>query len=201
MKNHTIIYFVRHAEPDFNVHDDYSRPLTAKGEKDCALVTGFLREKDIFAVLSSPFKRAKDTVAPFAKSVGLSIREIEDFRERKVADEWIRPFREFTEKQWADFSYKLPGGESLSEVQGRNIAALEQVLHEYRGKSIVIGTHGTALSTIIHHFDDTYGFEGFSAMKVCFPWVAKMEFDDTGSCIGIEKIDILDLHHAPRKSV
>jgi 2,3-bisphosphoglycerate-dependent phosphoglycerate mutase len=116
-----------------------------------------LQDKEIDVVLSSPFKRAKDTVTPFAESAGLAVREITDFRERKVADEWILPFKEFCQKQWEDFSYKLENGESLSEVQARNIAALESVLREYAGKNIAVGTHGTALSTIIHYFDDTYG--------------------------------------------
>jgi len=68
------------------------------------------------------------TVETFARKANLKIRTIDDFRERKVDDAWIKPFEEFTGKQWADFSYKLPAGESLSEVQNRNIAALQRVL-------------------------------------------------------------------------
>jgi 2,3-bisphosphoglycerate-dependent phosphoglycerate mutase len=171
------------------VQDDFSRPLTEKGRADCALVAEFLRHKNIDAVLSSPFLQARDTVAPFAAAAGLEIRTIDDFRERKVADEWILPFPEFTQKQWADFSYKMENGESLSEVQARNIAALEGVLREYAGKNIAVGTHGTALSTIIHYYDGTYGHEGFDAMKRIFPWVVKMEFNEDG-CMGMEKIDL-----------
>ncbi|MCL2199471.1 MAG: NUDIX domain-containing protein [Defluviitaleaceae bacterium] len=186
----TTVYFVRHAEPDFNVYDDFSRPLTDKGMVDCALVTEFFGDKGVTVVLSSPFKRAFDTVLPFAESVGLEVRIIEDFRERKVADEWILPFADFTGKQWADFSYKLENGECLAEVQARNVSALEGVLREYRGETIVVGSHGTALSTIIHHYDNTYGYEGFNAMKRIFPWIAKLEFDDHDNCMGIEKIDL-----------
>ena len=31
----TKIYFVRHAKPNYLVHDDYSRLLTEEGSKDC----------------------------------------------------------------------------------------------------------------------------------------------------------------------
>jgi len=31
----------------------------------------------------------------------------------------------------------------------------------YEGKNIVIGTHGTALSTIINYYDSTYGYDDF----------------------------------------
>ena len=187
----TRIYFIRHAEPDFNVHDDFSRPLTAKGESDRTLVEEFLADKNIDVVLSSPFKRAFDTVETFARKANLTIRTIDDFRERKVDDTWIHPFDEFTGKQWADFSYKLPAGESLSEVQKRNIATLERVLEEYQGKNIVIGTHGTALSTIIHYYDNTYGYEGFTAMKLLFPWVAQLDFKGN-ECTNIKKINLFN---------
>jgi len=186
----TTVYFVRHCEPNFDVHDDFSRPLTDKGMADCALVTEFFRNRAVSVVISSPFKRAFDTVSPLAESLGLDVRVVDDFRERKVADEWILPFEDFTVRQWADFSYKLEKGECLAEVQARNIAALEGVVREYAGETIVVGSHGTALSTIIHFYDNTYGYDGFYAMKRCFPWIAKLEFDDSGNCMGIEKIDL-----------
>ena len=37
----THLYYVRHAQPDYSVHDDLTRPLTEKGMRDCALVTDF----------------------------------------------------------------------------------------------------------------------------------------------------------------
>lgn len=32
----THLYYVRHAQPDYSVHDDLTRPLTEKGMRDCA---------------------------------------------------------------------------------------------------------------------------------------------------------------------
>ena len=153
----TTIYFVRHAEPNYENHDDMSRELSDKGLKDRRLVTDFLMDKEIDAVLSSPYKRAVDTVREFADAKGLEIKKIEDFRERKVESEWIEDFVEFCKKQWNDFEYKLSDGECLNEVQKRNISALNHVLEEYSGKNVVIGSHGTALSTIINYFDSTFG--------------------------------------------
>lgn len=62
----TEVYFVRHAEPNYDNHEDTTRELTEKGLKDRALVTEFLRDKEIDCVLSSPYKRAVDTVGDFA---------------------------------------------------------------------------------------------------------------------------------------
>ena len=62
----TNIYFVRHAEPNYNNHDDLTRELSPKGMTDRELVTAFLADKQVDIVLSSPYKRAVDTVTHFA---------------------------------------------------------------------------------------------------------------------------------------
>ena len=109
----TTIYFIRHAQSDSNVREDAIRPLTEKGLNDCALVTEFLRDKKIDAVLSSPYKRAVDTVSGFAEAAGLKLQTVEDFRERRFGSAWIDDFKAFFKEQWADFSSRQPDGESL----------------------------------------------------------------------------------------
>lgn len=104
----TNIYFVRHAEPNFNNHDDETRELSEKGMADRKLVTDFLTDKKIDAVLSSPFKRAVDTVKDFADIYGYEISIMNDFRERKVDSGWIENFYEFSKKQWEDFEQIRP---------------------------------------------------------------------------------------------
>ncbi|MCL2077546.1 MAG: histidine phosphatase family protein [Oscillospiraceae bacterium] len=187
----TTVYFIRHAESDYSVRDEVARPLTQKGLADCRFVTEFLSDKSINAVLSSPFRRAVDTVSDFAQRNKLKTEIIENFKEHKWGDEWLSQPDFFTliERQWADFDYKLYGGESLSEVQIRNIAALRQALAKYNGKNIAIGTHATALSTIINYYDNTYGYKDFMAIVDLMPWAVKMSFDGE-NCREIEKINL-----------
>jgi len=189
----TTVYFIRHAESDSSVYDSKTRPLTEKGMKDLALVTAFLQDKNIDVVLSSPFKRAVDTIAGFAEGKGLQIGLIEDFKEHDtISDNYpSSDFFTFISKYWTDFHYRVPGDESLFELQKRNIAALDNVLVEYRNKTIAIGTHGMALSTIINYYDPTYEFENFLDMVKLKPWVVRMDFNDDG-CVGMEKIDLFN---------
>ena len=191
----TTIYFVRHAEPNYENHDDLERELSHKGLRDRALVTQFLSDKRISVVLSSPYKRAVDTVSEFAKHKKINIVTIDDFRERRVNSEWIPNFDAFCRKQWEDFQYKLTDGESLSEVQKRNIAALQSVLETYQGKNIVIGTHGTALSTIINYYDKDFGYCDFQKIKKLMPWVVRMEFD-LECCVTITQYDLFKEEHS-----
>lgn len=188
----TTVYFVRHAEPNYNNHDDMSRELTNKGLQDRKLVTDFLSDKHIDVILSSPYKRAVDTVCDFAKTVNLDIEIIEDFKERRIESEWIADYNKFCRKQWKNFDYKLSDGESLKEVQSRNIVALNSVLETYNGKNIVIGSHGTALSTIINYYDKTFGYSDFEKIKNLMPWIVKFTFEDN-VCTDIHQYNLFEL--------
>lgn len=173
----TNVYFVRHAQPNYDNHNDLERELTVKGLEDRKRVTAFLLDKSIDVVLSSPYKRAVDTVKDFADHAGLTISIIHDFRERKIGSEWIDDFESFCIRQWENFTYKLSDGESLGEVQDRNITALQKVLKTHKNKSIVIGTHGTALSTILNAYDPSFGYQDFQRIRHYMPWIVKLTFD------------------------
>jgi len=178
MPMNTNIYFVRHAEPDYSVHDDATRPLTPKGELAAIAVAGYFEDKEIDAVLSSPYKRAVDTIKPFAINSNLEVKLVYDFRERKIDSCWIEDFKGFTQRQWSDFNYKLSDGESLSEVQTRNVAALTEMLDEFAGKNVIIGSHGTALSTIINHFNPSFSYAEFEKIRAKMPWIVKFTFQN-----------------------
>ena len=185
----TTVYFVRHATSNFNNHDDLTRELTAQGLKDRELVTAFLRDKGIDAIFSSPYKRAVDTIKEFADDRKMEIVFISDFRERKVGGSWIENFDSFCKEQWEDFDFKLSEGESLREVQKRNIRALDQLLETYADKNIAVGSHGTALCTIINYFDPSFGYNEFEQIKNLMPWIVKFSFEGN-KCLEIEKINL-----------
>jgi 2,3-bisphosphoglycerate-dependent phosphoglycerate mutase len=186
----TIIYLIRHAQPDFAVHNDMERPLTEVGLESCNKVISYLLDKQITEVLSSPYKRALDTVQGFADLCGRVVLPVYDLRERAVDTDWIEDFSEFVSKQWENFDYKLEGGESLNQVQTRCIRALEAIVSQHQNKNIVIGSHGTAISTIINYYDKDYGLDHFNRIRGIMPFVAKLVFEDKG-CSSIEIIDIM----------
>lgn len=182
----TTIYFIRHAEPDFSIHDDLTRPLTAKGRQDAHLLVKYFEDKQIDAVISSPFCRAIETVNDIAELIHTKVILIEDFRERRVDSCWIDDFNGFVKRQWENFDYRLSDGECLREVQSRNIAALQNVLITYPDKNLVIGSHGTALSTIINYYDPSFGYEDFNQIRTRMPWVVRMTFE-AEKCVEIAK--------------
>ena len=184
----TTIIFVRHAATNLQNHDERLRELSPEGMADRKRVTEYLCAKRIDAVLSSPYRRAVDTVSDYAQTQGFSIERIETFRERELPG-WIEDFDAFVKRQWEDFDYKRPGCESLREAQSRCVAAMEAVLRRYAGKTVVIGTHGVALSAVINYYDRGFGYREFAQIKGVMPWIVELDFDEAGTCTEIRQYD------------
>lgn len=186
----TEVYFIRHAQSDRTARDDRTRPLTLEGLKDSERVAEVLREKGITHIISSPYTRAIQTVSPLARALKIRIETNDDLRERHAGKWHGDRFFDFIEKQWADHDFKIEGGESLKEVQGRNIKALKEILKNYEGETIAIATHGMALSTIINYFYPKYGFTEFLKIADLMPLIIKttLEVHSDIVCTDISKI-------------
>ena len=169
----TGLFFVRHAQPDVGWEDDRTRPLTHIGLEDCRKVTAALKNYKIDFFYSSPYKRSIDTLLDCANKFCMIIPTDERLREREKG---INSFQ-FVEKRWQDFSFCEENGESLACVQQRNIQALTEILNKHPNQNIVIGTHGTALSTVLHYYDPTFGFEGFKRIWFSMPYIIKLDFE------------------------
>lgn len=185
----TRIYFVRHAQPDFSWNDDLTRPLTSEGIVDSRQVTKTLANVHLDYVISSPYFRSMKTIEECAKKHDLVINTDIRFRERESGYESnnMNMFR----KRWSDFDYHEENGESLRSVQERNIAALNEVLEINRNKSILIGTHGTALSTILNYYNNSFGCDDFLRIIDYMPYIIRLDFDYK-ICVGQEELLIIE---------
>ena len=171
----TKIYFVRHAQPEHAWEDDRTRPLTGEGKKDSAIVFEFLKDKHVDAFYSSPYKRSIDTIADSANFFGKDIITDGDLREREKGENGNNQgmFR----KRWDDHNYHEEGGESIAMVQKRNMRALTEILRDNIDKEVVVGTHGTALSTILNFYDKSFGCDDFLRIVDRMPYVIELDFE------------------------
>ena len=171
----TKIYFVRHAQPEHAWEDDRTRPLTGEGKRDSAIVFEFLKDKHIDAFYSSPYKRSMDTIADSADFFGKDIITDEDLREREKGENGNN--HGMFHKRWADHNYHEEGGESIAMVQKRNMRALTEILRDNIDKEVVVGTHGTALSTILNFYDKSFGCDDFLRIVDRMPYVIELDFE------------------------
>ena len=94
-------------------------------------------------------------------------------------------------KRWNDFNYHEEGGESLQMVQDRNIEVLFEILDNHKNENIIIGTHGTALSTILNYFDIEFLCDEFLRIIDYMPYIIRLDFEDR-ECVGKEEILIIE---------
>ena len=171
----TKIYFVRHAQPDFSYYNDMTRPLTEEGKKDSKDVTEFFKDKEIDAFYCSPYKRSLDTIKGAADFYKKEI--VTDMRLREREKGLNGNSQGMFQKRWADHDYHEEGGESISMVQKRNVEALKEILQNNAGKTLVIGTHGTALSTILNYYDNEFGCDDFLRIIDWMPYIIELDFE------------------------
>lgn len=170
----TRLFFVRHAQPEHGWADDRTRPLTPQGMADTAQVRAFFEQVQPDAAYSSPYRRSMDTIRSAAEYWGLDIRTDERLREREGGPDGSG--RAMIERRWADRDFHEAGGESIRMVQERNVAAVLDILAENQGKTVMIGTHGTALSSIINHFEPDFGCAEFFRLKHRMPCIVELDF-------------------------
>ena len=169
----TTVIFVRHAQSLHPYSDDRTRPLTDAGMSDRSIVLDTLKDRHIDEFLCSPYKRSIDTIKDAADFFGMDIKTDERFRERESG----KNASAVLDKRWADFSFAEEGGENLASVQKRNMEAFLEVLQKYEGKTVVIGTHGTALSTILNYYDNSFGLKDFLRIVNWMPYIVEFSFD------------------------
>ncbi|WP_175988070.1 histidine phosphatase family protein [Bacillus sp. Marseille-Q1617] len=180
----TNIYFVRHAHSVYTP-EELERPLSERGRRDAARVTTILKDKNIQAVCSSPYKRAIETVQGTASYYDQEIEVYENMKERTLSEKSLDDFEQSILRVWQNPDFSFDGGESNREAQKRGIQSFMQILEKYEGKNAAIGTHGNIMVLIMNHFDESFGFEFWNKLEM--PDIYKMTFEGK-SLVGVERV-------------
>jgi broad specificity phosphatase PhoE len=133
-------------------------PLNERGCRQAAAVTASLAGVPVAAVYASPLRRAVETARPLAEARGLEVQVDDDLIEMAVGDlEGLSP-REMFER-YGDFlgkwfstqagSLRMPGGESLQDVQDRAWAAIERLRERHPEETVVVVTHNFTIHAIL----------------------------------------------------
>ena len=176
----TYVYMVRHGESPKLEGNERTRGLTEKGSLDAHRVTDILKTEGIDTFISSPYKRAVLTIEKSADFYGKEVVIYENLKEcmfsnedQIISDKEVYPL---VKKMFANQDFTLTEGESYKDCQRRVVKVLKEILMDFQGQKIIIGTHGLVMTLMMNYFDKQYGFEFL--MQTSKPDIYKLEFKD-----------------------
>ena len=164
-----IVYVVRHAQTEWNVQGiiqgQQDSPLTADGERQASALSSELQNVKIDAVFSSDLPRAVRTAEILAGGKNLPVNALPTLRERKWGRYEGRPSFVYHDENFEQLrrAQHLPEAErwkfkvkddieSDAEVLSRILAALDEIVAAYGGKTSLVVTHGGPMRLLLRHF-------------------------------------------------
>ena len=174
------VLLIRHAESQPNPNLPESEwPLSPAGQLQAEALIRPLEKQGAEVLYSSPFRRAIDTIKPFARAAGLPISIKRSLRERKLTSGFHPGWKELIRKAWDDLEFKSPGGESGLDCQARMRTRVDSLAARNPGRTIVVASHGNAIALYLNSLDNSFGWEAWAAMKN--PDVFCVEYRSAGS--------------------
>lgn len=138
------------------------------GQRDVSLSEeGFLQAESVSkyvyenfkvdSIYASDLKRAVDTVKPLSEKLGLPVNRCKEFREIDVGawqgmlieDIKVKFKKELESYKQNPGEYKFIDGESFEDLRKRAEKALKDIADKNDGKTVVIGTHGGVIRTLL----------------------------------------------------
>jgi len=153
---------------------DPEASLTSLGCHQADVLAIYLRHFNIDHLVSSPFRRALQTVEPFAYQAQLPIHVNDHFAERRLAVVPLANWLEQIRQSFVDFDHRALGGESSWEAQRRGRIALEATFAQGHATPVIV-THGNLLTLILHSIDPSVNFSTWE--KLTNPDVYLIETD------------------------
>ncbi len=109
----------------------------------------------ISAVYASPMERTKETAAPIAKALGVRTKVKRGLIEADFG-EWtgrnlseLNKLPEWKQVQKYPSGFRFPGGESFAEMQTRMVGAINELVAEHPGETIVCTSHADTIKAAV----------------------------------------------------
>jgi len=157
----TSVYLVRHGQTAWNKEEIFRGrtdiPLDETGLKQAELVGQYFKGMEIHAIYSSSLSRAWETAQKIAQFQNLKVQPLDGIIDMSFGNWEGRPHQEIREsdsktyRQWVETPHlvRLPGGEGLDDVRVRAMAAIEEVIRNHPGKTLILVTHRVVNKVLI----------------------------------------------------
>jgi broad specificity phosphatase PhoE len=150
----TRIILVRHGETQTNTKGKIHKysdteELTPNGIKQIEKTSEAINKEQPNIIFCSQEKRARQSARIISSKLNIPLIEVPCLEERNWGDYAGLSFQEIKQKAGMDsmsfdqrFNFVPPNGESWKETEERLLKALNKIVSENKGKTIVLVTHG-----------------------------------------------------------
>jgi probable phosphoglycerate mutase len=163
-----ILYLIRHGLSDFDSRDfaatprgrQWDPPLSQTGRDQAELLAKRLlsMKPQPVAVYSSPMRRARETVAPYAEAAGVDVVFEDDLAEGYVGEWEGKPFEEIlasderllqrVRNQEPIYSH-APGVEDIGPFRARVKGVIEGLIGRHADGNVVVVCHGGVINAYV----------------------------------------------------
>jgi 2,3-bisphosphoglycerate-dependent phosphoglycerate mutase len=155
------IYVIRHCEAAGQPPEAL---LTDKGLKQALDLCEFFFNIKIDRIISSPYKRAVQSIQPLAKRLNVEVEIDSKLTERVLSTNSFSDSFEKLKTTFDDMELKFEGGESSSDAMKRIVEVVENAFNSNNENTIIV-THGNLMSLLLKHFNKDFGFNDWKNLS------------------------------------
>jgi broad specificity phosphatase PhoE len=160
-KTMTQIILVRHGQTPWNKDKIFRGskdiPLNETGREEARLAGEWLKDETIQAAYCSPLSRARDTGEAIARLHGLQVLDLPgltdicygDWEGLPLAEVKVRYADLYRQWETTPHTVRFPQGETLDEVKGRALKAVEEVVRRHPGQTVLLAAHRAVNKVLI----------------------------------------------------
>lgn len=155
------IYIIRHCKAAGQYPE---AELTEAGQEQAQELADFLKGTEINRIISSPYLRAKKTIAPFAEETGMEVEIDSRLAERTLDPNAVPDWVQWMKDSFNDLTIRDVGGESGNEATERIAGVINDIV-ESDVENTAIVTHGGMITLLLHQYDESIGFDQWKAIS------------------------------------
>jgi len=155
------LILVRHGQTDWNVErrlqGSTDNELNKVGRRQAESLAGLLQNEPLVAICASPLKRAMETASVIAKPHGLPVQtdpglmELDQGELEGLTHQGLQTNHADLLQRWTENPgpVRMPGGESLQELQDRAWSCIQRTVANRDQGSVVVVSHNLTILSII----------------------------------------------------
>ncbi len=139
-------------------------PLSKEGDAQAKRLVPLLTRLRVGPLYASPYRRAQETLVPYAEISAQKISLLDGLRERVLSPVSLPDWQDHIKQSFQDQDYAPKGGESHNDLRFRASESLEKI-EQLGGVLPTFVTHGGLTSALFNGIDPDFSFAEWKSLR------------------------------------